>query len=88
MTKDDEGEIKAHEQPFSLSVDRLMLTDFRCYQQATLETDGRPVVLSGANGAGKTNVLEAVSLLAPGRGLRRAKLAEIARQGSDAVDRA
>ncbi|MCA1749635.1 MAG: type II toxin-antitoxin system RelE/ParE family toxin [Sphingomonadales bacterium] len=38
------------------------------------------VVLTGENGAGKTNVLEAVSMLAPGRGLRRATLAEMARQ--------
>lgn len=42
--------------------------------------DGRPVVLFGQNGAGKTNLLEAVSLLSPGRGLRRAKLSDIARQ--------
>ena len=39
--------------------------------------DGRPVALFGANGAGKTNILEAVSLLSPGRGLRRAA-AEVA----------
>ena len=39
------------------------------------------VVLTGDNGAGKTNVLEAVSLLAPGRGLRRAALSDMARQG-------
>jgi len=44
-----------------------------------LETDSRPVVLTGANGAGKTNLLEALSFLAPGRGLRRATLAQIAR---------
>ncbi len=42
--------------------------------------DGRPVAIFGANGAGKTNVLEAVSLLSPGRGLRRAAPDEIARR--------
>lgn len=42
--------------------------------------DGRPVALFGANGAGKTNVLEAVSLLSPGRGLRRAGIEELARR--------
>lgn len=59
---------------------RLNLTAFRCYRSATLETDARPVVLTGPNGAGKTNLLEAISLLAPGRGLRRARLAEIQRR--------
>ncbi len=59
---------------------RLALSDFRCYRSAELLTDGRPVVLCGPNGAGKTNLLEAISLLAPGRGLRGARLAELARQ--------
>jgi DNA replication and repair protein RecF len=63
-----------------LAVCRLMLTDFRSYPRLRLETDGRPVVLTGANGAGKTNLLEALSFLAPGRGLRRATLAEVARR--------
>ncbi len=63
-----------------LAVTRLSLRDFRSYSQADLMLDGRPVVLAGANGAGKTNVLEALSLLAPGRGLRTAKLAEMARK--------
>lgn len=66
-----------------LSIRRLTLTDFRCYGHLRLETDTRPVVLTGANGAGKTNLLEALSFLAPGRGLRRATLAQIARHGSD-----
>jgi DNA replication and repair protein RecF len=50
-----------------------------------LEIDARPVVLTGANGAGKTNLLEALSFLAPGRGLRRARLAEVGRFGADAA---
>ncbi len=57
---------------------RLTLTRFRSYAAASLRTDARPVVLVGANGAGKTNLLEALSLLAPGRGLRRATLDEMA----------
>ena len=61
---------------------RLVLTDFRNHADAVLEPGPGFVVLTGDNGAGKTNVLEAVSLLAPGRGLRRAPLAEMARQGS------
>jgi DNA replication and repair protein RecF len=63
-----------------LAVTRLVLTDFRCYRQARLTIDARPVVLTGANGAGKTNLLEAISFLAPGRGLRRARLGEIDRR--------
>lgn len=60
---------------------RLVLTDFRNHAAATLTPGPGFVVLSGDNGAGKTNILEAVSLLSPGRGLRRAPLAEMARQG-------
>jgi DNA replication and repair protein RecF len=63
-----------------VSVRRLDLTDFRNYTACRLDTDGRPVVLTGPNGAGKTNLLEAVSFLAPGRGMRRARLAEIDRR--------
>jgi DNA replication and repair protein RecF len=64
-----------------LSLSRLTLTDFRSYAYLRLEADGRPVVLTGANGAGKTNLLEALSFLVPGRGLRGAHLAEVGRQG-------
>jgi DNA replication and repair protein RecF len=62
-------------------VRRLMLRDFRSYAALDLRIGGRLVVLCGENGAGKTNLLEALSLLAPGRGLRRAELAECARRG-------
>ena len=58
---------------------RLVLTDVRNHSALTIAPGPGFVVLTGANGAGKTNVLEAVSLLAPGRGLRRAALAEVAR---------
>ncbi|KQN90524.1 recombinase RecF [Sphingomonas sp. Leaf231] len=58
---------------------RLVLTDVRNHAALTIAPGAGFVVLTGANGAGKTNVLEAVSLLAPGRGLRRAALAEVAR---------
>ncbi|WP_267389585.1 DNA replication/repair protein RecF [Sphingomonas sp. GC_Shp_3] len=60
---------------------RLVLTDFRNHADLTLEPGAGFVVLTGENGAGKTNVIEAVSLLAPGRGLRQAALGEMARQG-------
>jgi DNA replication and repair protein RecF len=58
----------------------LILTDFRSYERAALPLNGRPVYLFGSNGAGKTNLLEAVSLLAPGRGLRGAAIAEVGRR--------
>jgi DNA replication and repair protein RecF len=64
-----------------MALTRLVLTDFRNHADAVLAPGPGFVVLTGENGAGKTNVLEAVSLLAPGRGLRRATLSEIARQG-------
>lgn len=60
---------------------RLILTDFRNHSDLTIAPGPGFVVLTGENGAGKTNVLEAVSLLAPGRGLRRAALGDMARQG-------
>lgn len=60
---------------------RLTLTDFRSYARAELALDGRPVAIAGPNGAGKTNLLEAISLIGPGRGLRRARLDELARIG-------
>ncbi len=68
-----------------LAVRQLSLTAFRSYPRLRLEVDPRPVVLTGPNGAGKTNLLEAISLLAPGRGLRRARLAEIDRHGGAAA---
>ena len=58
----------------------LTLTDFRSYERGEIALDGRPVYLVGANGAGKTNLLEAISLLTPGRGLRGASLAEMGRR--------
>ena len=67
-----------------LALRSLRLTDFRNYASAQMDLDGGPVVLVGRNGAGKTNILEAVSLLTPGRGLRSAKLTEIDRRGGAA----
>ena len=61
------------------AIRRLDLTDFRNYRSLRLDVDPSPVVLTGANGAGKTNLLEALSFLAPGKGLRRASLSDVAR---------
>jgi len=65
-------------------VERLRLTDFRNYRSLSLSVGPAPVVLSGANGSGKTNLLEAVSLLTSGQGLRRAPYPELARVGATA----
>tara|TARA_R110002051_G_scaffold315152_1_gene393162 strand:- start:79102 stop:80280 length:1179 start_codon:yes stop_codon:yes gene_type:complete len=62
------------------AVRRLRLTDFRCYPALDLEIDARPVALYGENGSGKTNLLEALSFLAPGRGLRSAGADGVARK--------
>lgn len=59
---------------------RLQLTDFRSYESLQLECAPAPVALSGENGAGKTNILESISLLGPGRGLRRAGFGDLARK--------
>ena len=63
-----------------MALTALTLTDFRNHRATTLAGMARFNLLVGANGAGKTNILEAISLLAPGRGLRRATLADMAGQ--------
>jgi DNA replication and repair protein RecF len=65
-----------------LGLERLTLTQFRNHRATRLEGLGGFNLLVGENGAGKTNVLEALSLLAPGRGLRRAQLTEMSAHGS------
>ncbi|MEW6632730.1 MAG: DNA replication/repair protein RecF [Pseudomonadota bacterium] len=62
---------------------KLTLTNFRNYAALSLDLAPGAVVLSGDNGAGKTNLLEAISLLTPGRGLRRAPYGDVAREGGD-----
>jgi DNA replication and repair protein RecF len=64
------------------AVSRLSLTDFRSYADALIEPAPGFVLLYGENGAGKTNLLEAVSMLSPGRGIRGAALSEMARKGA------
>ncbi len=60
-------------------ITRLILQDFRTYASLDLAVSCSLVALVGENGAGKTNILEALSLFMPGRGLRRAELADMAR---------
>lgn len=63
-----------------LAIRTLALSHFRSHKAQRLQFDGRPVAIVGRNGAGKTNILEAISLLSPGRGLRRAAAEDLARR--------
>ena len=64
----------------NLAVESLTLSHFRSHHVVQIECDARPIAIYGANGAGKTNILEAVSLLSPGRGVRRASAEEMTRR--------
>lgn len=68
--------------PNRVWVERLQLTNFRNYQNLSLSVGPGPIVLTGANGSGKTNLLEAVSLLTSGQGLRRAPYPELVRMSA------
>lgn len=67
-----------------MTLTRLELAQFRSWPRLALDLDCRPVAIHGPNGSGKTNILEALSMLAPGRGLRGAAPADQARRGPDA----
>ncbi|WP_343313184.1 DNA replication/repair protein RecF [Brucella sp. BE17] len=71
-TKLDQG------RPERVSVRRLKLSDFRNYAQLSLPLGAGHVVLTGENGSGKTNLIESLSFLSPGRGLRRASYDDVA----------
>ena len=84
LAREPQGGANPGLRPSASALRRLSLHDFRSYSRLRLEVDPRPVVLTGPNGAGKTNLLEAISFLSPGRGLRRARLAEADRIGGGA----
>ena len=67
----------------SLALTKLSLSHFRSHKAARLQVDARPLAIFGANGAGKTNILEAVSLFSPGRGMRRAAAKDMAKRPED-----
>lgn len=64
----------------TLALTELTLSHFRSHKLTRLSQDARPVAIYGANGTGKTNILEAVSLFSPGRGLRRSSAADMTRR--------
>jgi len=60
-----------------IKLNQLKLLNFRCFQEIAWAFEGKHIFISGENGVGKTALLEALSLFAPGKGLRQAKLSEI-----------
>ena len=58
-------------------LDALKLKDFRNHQDFSLKCGDRPILIIGPNGSGKTNILEAISLLMPGKGMRAAKADDV-----------
>ena len=58
-------------------VRRLTATNFRNYDYVRLDLPESPIVLTGRNGTGKTNLMEAVSFLAPGKGMRQARFSDV-----------
>lgn len=68
--------------PLPLHVGKVTLTNFRNYSDLSLSFHSTPVILTGANGSGKTNFLEAISLLVPGRGLKRCALTDLQKHNS------
>lgn len=63
-----------------LALSELKLSHFRSHRRAVVDIDPRPVAIFGENGAGKTNLIEAVSMLSPGRGMRRAGMDDLIRR--------
>ncbi|HFC05060.1 MAG TPA: DNA replication/repair protein RecF [Rhizobiales bacterium] len=54
----------------AIAIRNVDLSNFRNYPRLHIETGPGPIVLTGANGSGKTNLLEAISMFMPGRGMR------------------
>lgn len=65
----------------AVAIRRVLLSDFRTYRDLDLAVETGTVVVSGDNGSGKTNLIEAISLFAQGRGLRRSDLRDCASRG-------
>ena len=62
-----------------MHIHQLTLSHFRSHKHTQVQAENSPIAIFGRNGAGKTNIIEAISLLSPGRGLRRASTAELSK---------
>jgi DNA replication and repair protein RecF len=62
---------------------KISLRGFRNHAEAAFTFAPGRTVIVGPNGSGKTNILEAMSLMSPGRGLRRATAADMTSIGAD-----
>lgn len=62
--------------PNYVNISKLNLTDFRNHSFTSIITDKKFIALVGKNGSGKTNIIEAISMFASGKGLRSAQLLE------------
>lgn len=67
----------------NIFLQKLQLENYRNFQSFEIQPNNNPIILIGENGTGKTNILEAISFLFPGKGLRSAKLDDICRAGHD-----
>ena len=65
-----------------MKLERLWLTDFRCYHEAEITFDPGLTAVVGANGQGKTNLMEAVAYLATLRSFRGAPNEALVRVGT------
>ena len=58
-------------------ISRLELHNFRNHQNLEIKLDGKFILILGENGSGKTNILEAISLLNASKGIRNSKNSDI-----------
>lgn len=65
---------------------RLELRNFRNHRDTRADLEGRPTLLLGENGSGKTNWIEAAALLSIGRSFRGSRDRELVRRGADAFE--
>ncbi len=62
---------------YSFIIEELSLYNFRNYSDIKLNFSSTPSIITGNNGAGKTNILEAISFLSPGKGFRNCNLEQV-----------
>ena len=66
-----------------MKINKLKLNNFRNHTQFSIDVDRPVIAITGNNGAGKTNILESISLLVPGRGFRKSRISELQKQNND-----